>query len=90
MPRRDPEPEVRARRDGWVAIYRGGAYIDVHHSSRPGHALTCINVYDYAKGESTIPFRQTAVANKLAEWLERDEDGWREADDIIEHQLPYV
>lgn len=81
--------DITTRIGGWIAVYHGGEYIDVFHASKPSAAVTCINVYDYAAGEPTIPFTRNAVRKQVRAWLCRDEDGWREADDIETHVLPY-
>lgn len=75
---------LAVRRRGWIAVYCGGAYIDVFHESHPEHALDCINVYDYAEGAPTIPFERRAIAAELKEWIDES------SADVIEHQLPYI
>lgn len=59
------------------AEYFGGAYIELTMPEcvEPSEV---INVWDYAKGESSIPFAYWAVADTLAEWCDEmfgGEDG---------------
>lgn len=49
--------------------YGGGAYIDLHFGDSPA-AFDCINVWDYAKDEPTIPAQSSAVKAKMKEWAE--------------------
>jgi hypothetical protein len=59
------------------AEYFGGAYIEL---TMPEciEPTEVINVWDYEKGEASIPFSYWAVASELAEWCEETfggEDG---------------
>lgn len=76
--------KIVTRMDGWIAVYHGGPYIDVHHERKPDYALDCINVWDYETDKATIGFDRVAVRIELAEWIEES------AADVIEHQLPYI
>ena len=67
----------------WRAVYHGGAYIDVHHASKPDYALDCINVWDYEAGEATIPFERRAVRAELLAWARESGD-----DFVRETSLP--
>lgn len=77
-----PERYLLDRRQ-WriVATWQGGAYIDLHFDTAASPAFEVINVYDYAARAARIPFRQSALADRLAEWLSDNRDNLR-------HDLP--
>ena len=60
------------------ACYSGGAYIDLTFDSYGCNPTEVINVWDYEKGEATIPDRdQTAVMNEVKAWIAGNEvEGW--------------
>lgn len=64
----------------WTFKWYGGAYIDIYHPAIKGHAVDCINVWDYEKNESTIPHTSQALRREGKEWLEGNKD-W--LDDLI-------
>jgi hypothetical protein len=53
-----------------VATWEGGAYIHLHFDYLSAPAFEVINVWDYGNDRATIAFRQSALADKLAEWIE--------------------
>jgi hypothetical protein len=61
---------------GIHARWWGGAYIEFGYVDEHGewHAHDVINVYDYAKGETSIPFTPQAMAEAIEERLSDDED----------------
>lgn len=64
--------------------YHGGAYIDLHFGD-DAEAFDVINVYDYAKGESTIPNTKDAVLKEMVEY--RDAAGESLGHDLREHAI---
>jgi hypothetical protein len=62
--------------------YHGGAYIDLSFANYPGSTpFDVINVYDYAKGKSTIPNTSAAVRREMIEWRDSHEG------DSLSHDL---
>lgn len=61
--------------DGWRFVRVSGAYIDVYP---PGSstAVDCINVYDYEKGEPTLPIpaARSRFRGVCRQWLVENED----------------
>lgn len=77
-----PERYLLDRRQWRItATYHGGAYIDLHFGNADGPAFEVINVWDYAAGKARIAFRQSAVADRLAEWIDDNRDS-------LAHDLP--
>lgn len=56
---------------GVEAQWSGGAYIDLGYTDGDGefHASSTINVYDYAKGDTNIPFTTSAMKEAVDEYL---------------------
>lgn len=69
------EPEVLSvNRNGWVATYHGGEYIEVGRDrSTP---VDVINVWDYELGKSTIEYSRKAVGARLALWVREVSQDW--------------
>lgn len=59
-----------------LARWHGGAYIDLGYKDSDGDfvAWDCINVWDYAKDESTIPFTPAAMAECVDEHIDGEEE----------------
>ena len=78
----DEDRMIRAR-------WHGGAYIEFGYVDESGewHAHDVINVYDYAKGETSIPFTTAAMAEAIEEHL-RDEEEDEEDDEDDEDECP--
>lgn len=53
--------------------WMGGPYIEL--GTREGHPVEVINVYDYEKGEVSIPFRKSAMRKAVNQWIFDYNDG---------------
>jgi hypothetical protein len=49
--------------------WAGGPYIDLRAYGWSRHAAEVINVWDYAKDESTIPFTREALQAEVNRWV---------------------
>ncbi len=58
--------------------YSGGAYIDLTFGSTAYAPIEVINVYDYAKGETTIPCTNRGVRRAIEDWIEEQDAEWPE------------
>ena len=76
MEYRDEDTMIHAR-------WWGGAYIEFGYVDSTGewHAHDVINVYDYAKGETSIPFTPAAMAEAIEEHLREEEEDEDEDED---------
>lgn len=66
-----------------TARWWGGAYIEFGWIDESGewHATDVINVYDYAKGETSIPFTLDAMREAIEEHLNDDDEDDEDEDD---------
>lgn len=54
--------------------YSGGPYIDVFYGSQKSVSLSVINVWDYAKGKSTIETREDFNRAVMEFWHDEQEE----------------
>ena len=59
-----------------MARWHGGAYIEFGHVNDGGEwtAYDVINVWDYAKDKSTVPFTPSAMAEVIEAHLSEDDE----------------
>lgn len=62
--------------DGWKFHRVSGSYIDVSPPGAKFVAVDCINVYDYEKGEPTLPIpaERSLFRGVCARWLRDNAD----------------
>lgn len=96
----DEDRMIRAR--WWGGAYIEFGYVaeaDSHirnnlgqasHEAGDWVALDVINVYDYAKGEASIPFTREAMAEAIEERLSEDDEDDEDMDEDRDVNLDYL
>ena len=59
--------------DGFVFTWHGGAYIEVSNETA-NLAFDVINVYDYEKGKTRVPFTVDAMNKEITKWLKESRE----------------